>query len=514
MKTNFKYKANNFINWKELLFQINYKNMYSIRMIIVLCITTLLSVSLYSQNDLSLLDNPYVIKLSKEGKLKKEISKQGYDIFTITSLKLVGNLNAEDFRTINEMSQLKYLDLSEIRIIPGRKKYTSLKYYEGGKSRKKNLKILEHDILYDNIFYGLKNIVAIVLPSDVKEIKAEAFPKTGNYDVYFTNKPPLLQSLKCFDKCNKIIVPNLYFEDYLYLGVSIGYKNKLLKDSAPDSFKICLNEVNIESCLRGAYPYVKHLILKGNITRYDILEMQKCSNLESIDLSEATLKDFDNLGKWGEMLADRLVKSDSLQILEKRFTLLRDSINTLFKRKQIIIEEKKKLEEEEKHKQEQRNANQFLYALIGLADETVDEDYKNNKMSSNKYISNKLFNGLLSSVVKEELQKDSVSTVAGENFNEILDSITNKISLIRTEFNSTIDRKEKMTKEFNKKKEEEYSKIHNNSSIPNNLFRHFTKIKNITLPNNTIVISENALPGNAIINYVPENVIISDNIYY
>lgn len=36
MKTNFKYKANNFINWKELLFQINYKNMYSIRMIIVL----------------------------------------------------------------------------------------------------------------------------------------------------------------------------------------------------------------------------------------------------------------------------------------------------------------------------------------------------------------------------------------------------------------------------------------------------------------------------------------------
>lgn len=91
--------------------------------------------------------------------------------------------------------------------------------------------------------------------------------------------------------------------------------------------------------------------------------MQKCSNLESIDLSEATLKDFNNLDKWGKILADRIVKSDSLQILEKRFTLLRDSINTLFKRKQIIVEEKKKLEEEEKHKQEQRNANQFLYAL-------------------------------------------------------------------------------------------------------------------------------------------------------
>lgn len=80
-------------------------------------------------------------------------------------------------------------------------------------------------------------------------------------------------------------------------------------------------------------------------------------------MSEATLKDFNNLDKWGKILADRIVKSDSLQILEKRFTLLRDSINTLFKRKQIIVEEKKKLEEEEKHKQEQRNANQFLYAL-------------------------------------------------------------------------------------------------------------------------------------------------------
>lgn len=483
-------------------------------MIIVLCITTLLSVSLYSQNDLSLLDNPYVIKLSKEGKLKKEISKQGYDIFTITSLKLVGNLNAEDFRTINEMSQLKYLDLSEIRIIPGRKKYTSLKYYEGGKSRKKNLKILEHDILYDNIFYGLKNIVAIVLPSDVKEIKAEAFPKTGNYDVYFTNKPPLLQSFKCFDKCNKIIVPNLYFEDYLYLGVSIGYKNKLLKDSAPDSFKICLNEVNIDSCLRGAYPYVKHLILKGNITRYDILEMQKCSNLESIDLSEATLKDFDNLGKWGEMLADRLVKSDSLQMLEKRSAYLGDSISILMKEKQKIIDEMRKLEEEEQHKQEQKKMNQFLYALIGLADEVTDEDYKNNKITSEKYVSNKLLNGVLGSVVEDELKEGTELTKVSDSFYEALDSITNKINLMVPEFKNIIDRKEKMTKEFNKKKEEEYSKIHNNSSIPNNLFRHFTKIKNITLPNNTIVISENALPGNAIINYVPENVIISDNIYY
>lgn len=135
-------------------------------------------------------------------------------------------------------------------------------------------------------------------------------------------------------------------------------------------------------------------------------------------------------------------------------------------------------------------------------------------MFSNKYISNKLFNGLLSSVIKEELQKDSVSTVAGENFNEILDSITNKIHLIRPEFNNTIVRKEKMTTEFNKKEENEYSKINNNSSIPNNLFRYFTKINNITLPNNTIIISEKALPRNAIKNYIPENVIISDNIYY
>ena len=53
--------------------------MCSIRNLIIL-VFCILSVNLYSQNDLSLLDNPYVIKLSKEGKLKKEISKQGYDI--------------------------------------------------------------------------------------------------------------------------------------------------------------------------------------------------------------------------------------------------------------------------------------------------------------------------------------------------------------------------------------------------------------------------------------------------
>ena len=85
--------------------------------------------AIYSQTDLEMLKNGISITVSKKGKLEKEIEKNGYRKQDITNLKILGNVNAKDFKCINEMTALKYLDLSDVNILPGRSFTIKITYY-------------------------------------------------------------------------------------------------------------------------------------------------------------------------------------------------------------------------------------------------------------------------------------------------------------------------------------------------------------------------------------------------
>lgn len=119
--------------------------------------------TMYSQADLEMLKNCISITVSKKGNLEKEIEKLGYEKDNITNLKILGNINSKDFKCINEMVGLKYLDLSDVNILPG-KSFTIRTTDEVGVVVKLKCKLEEENVLCDNMFYGLKNIQFIKMP--------------------------------------------------------------------------------------------------------------------------------------------------------------------------------------------------------------------------------------------------------------------------------------------------------------------------------------------------------------
>ena len=334
--------------------------------------------AIYSQTDLEMLKNGISITVSKKGKLEKEIEKNGYRKQDITNLKILGNVNAKDFKCINEMTALKYLDLSDVNILPGRS-FTIKTIEKGEEVVKIKCKIEDANVLGDNMFYSLNNIRLVKLPKNIEKIRMNAFSGMQNYDIYFTSTPPIIENMECLGECNTIIVPSSYIDSFM---LSFGkYQNKILKDNAPDTYELNVSNIALDYYLKGAYPYVKHLKIKGKLSKNDVNNLKKCINLESIDLYDATIQDVDNLEKWGNLLADDVKKNDTLIYLENEYKALDN--------KRLLLEKERKTIEKKKIELEKQLQYKFLRALIGLSNEELEKEYKNDNVSTSYYVQNK-----------------------------------------------------------------------------------------------------------------------------
>lgn len=171
--------------------------------------------TVYSQVDLEMLKNSISITVSKKGNLEKEIEKAGYEKANITNLKILGNINSKDIQCINQIVNLKYLDLSDVNILPG-KSFTIKTIDEGEEVVKIKCKIEDVNVLGYNMFYSLKNIRLIKLPKNIKKICMNAFGGMQNYDIYFTSTPPIIEDMECFEECKTIIVPSSYIDIFMF----------------------------------------------------------------------------------------------------------------------------------------------------------------------------------------------------------------------------------------------------------------------------------------------------------
>lgn len=463
--------------------------------------------TMYSQSNIEMLKNNIIITVSKKGKLEKEIEKNGYRKEDITNLKILGDLNAKDFKCINEMTALKYLDLSDVNILPG--KSFTIKTIDGREEVVKiKCKIEDANVLGNNMFYSLNNIRLVKLPKNIKKICMNAFSGMQNYDIYFTSTPPIIENMKCFGKCNTIIVPSSYIDSFIFYFQK--YQNKILKDNAPDTYELNVSNYTLDFYLKGAYPYVKHLKIKGKLSKDDVNNLKKCVNLESIDLYDATIQDVDNLEKWGNLLADNVKKNDTLISLENECKAL-DNKRLLLEKERNTIE--KKIIELENRKEKQLQY-EFLRALIGLSNEELEKEYKNDNMSTSYYAQNKVFNELFGKELNMELEKLG-SSQDPDDFEHAQAIIDGKIIGLEEDYEIISDEMKYYVKQYEFEKQQAYQKINECSSIPNDLFKCFEKIKDIILPNNTIIISEKSLPLNGVtIQMKKEHIVMCKNMYY
>lgn len=475
----------------------------------------LIAIKVNAQIDISrYADNKITIVLSKPGKLSKELNKVRSDIENLTSLVIEGNINGTDVKFINELMSLEYLDLSKACIVPGGKSYAEVNQVTD-KSKKVKYRIEKQDVVSDYMFYKLKNLLVLILPSNTKEVKKYAFSPRKDFDVYFTNKQmPKIESIDCFKYCDRIIVPHVDYVKYYDLSKDESYREKVLMDYAPDSYDIDLNnEPDIDSYLSGAYPYVKHLKIFGDISEDNLELIKKCFNLESIDLSYATIQDVINLEQWKVRLGCQVSKSYDLLQLEALQNKLFREIEQLEKAKQTILKKMEEQEKEKKQKDDQMLQYGLLSVILGMADEKLDKDYKDNKISIEKYLPNKIFQDLLGEELKKEME-NLENSEKPQNLEDVLSMLNRKLSEIFEDYSNNKEKLEVLTAEYTEMQKKESMKISTMSSIPADFFCVFKKIKSIILPNNTIIISEKSLPKNAMIKMNKENIKISNNIYY
>lgn len=462
---------------------------------------------LYSQIELGMLKYPIFVTVEKGGNLEKEIERNGYDKENIKTLKILGEINAKDIQCINEMTNIKFLDLSEVNIQAGNKSYTYIELNEKGKKIKNKNKIKESNSLSRGMFYGLKQILAIKLPKNTRVIEKDVFPRKQYFDIYFTGQPPMLISSQCIERCQTIIVPNSYYDNYISLNTYKTYQDKILKDSVPETFNLNLSDNDIEYYLKGAYPYVKNITIVGKLSKKDIDCLKKCVNLESINLLDATIQDMDELEQWGTLVANNVSKSDTLKKIETEYLKMLDEISLLESEKEKIIKKRDTAEEKE-----------FVYGLLSavveLSNEQIEKEYKNDNVSTDYYIQNRVFNNMLGSELHKEL-KNLSSFRNPEKVNQVIAIIDYKIIELNEEKDRIEEEMNYLTEQYHREMSEMSQKVYNNSIIPNDFFKCFAKIKNIVLPYNTIIIPERSLPLKGVkVQMNKKNILIGRNIYY
>ena len=134
---------------------------------------TLLGCLTIQAADDDLITKQITIKLDEAGTLPNIIASS--EMYKITNLKIIGEINGTDLRMIREMAgrdyrgdvtegNLSVLDLSEAKIVKGGDYYYYPKYY-----------YTSNDEIGDNAFSGCSGLTSLNLPAGINEIGESAF---------------------------------------------------------------------------------------------------------------------------------------------------------------------------------------------------------------------------------------------------------------------------------------------------------------------------------------------------
>ena len=160
--------------------------------------------------DDDLITKQITVKLDKAGTLPNMITSS--EMYKITNLKIIGEINGTDFRMIREMAgrdyrgdvtegNLSVLDLSEAKIVEGGDYYyssfTDYKVYTS------------NDEIGDNAFYGCSGLTNLTLPAGITEIGESAF--FGCSGLTSLNLPAGITSIgsSAFSDCSGLTSLNL-----------------------------------------------------------------------------------------------------------------------------------------------------------------------------------------------------------------------------------------------------------------------------------------------------------------
>ena len=128
--------------------------------------------SLYAADN-NLITKQITIQLEKAGTLPDRIGSSRK--YTITNLKIIGEINGTDLKMIREMvgsnstdGKLSVLDLSEAKIVEGGNYYYSENYYS-------NFHYTSNDVIGSYAFYGCSGLTSLTLPARITSIGGHAF---------------------------------------------------------------------------------------------------------------------------------------------------------------------------------------------------------------------------------------------------------------------------------------------------------------------------------------------------
>lgn len=142
-------------------------------------------------------DNVVTINVKTSGTLLDRLIAQGYQLGTISRLKLKGDLNDDDWANVKKMSVLYDLDISEIEleeISANQFERSSLIYIKLPQTIKK---------IGDNAFYQSKSLTGIIeIPESCTEIGKQAFRETGITGLSY--ETPLHICEYAFNNCSNL----------------------------------------------------------------------------------------------------------------------------------------------------------------------------------------------------------------------------------------------------------------------------------------------------------------------
>lgn len=202
----------------------------------------------------------YEVTSNKAGMLRDALGGKE-SLQSIKKLKISGELNAYDIEDIRNMNSLIYLDLLDVKLVPGG-------VYSGDNT-------IEENVIDDWMFYDL-NIKYIILPSSVTDIGFHAFDSCTQLEECILPK-----SLKSTGYCSFIDCSSLKEIVLPETLESIGYHSfsgciSITKFNIPDNVKF------IDGSAFFNCTGIKELIIGSGVQTINKFAFNKCVNIETI----------------------------------------------------------------------------------------------------------------------------------------------------------------------------------------------------------------------------------------